>query len=252
MNRFYFFTAILAIALMGFGVVVHAQTAEPRVFGDEEGIFVVVNQKAHFYEIDWDKDSWVANPGNDFTLPTGYRSVYGYHDVICVVINNKIQRYKFNGASWAVDAQFPEFTLPDGYGSVFGSKRSIGGICVIVNNKIQIYGYNGRIWGTDPITDFTLPNDYKSVFGGSDGIGVAVGNKAQFYEFKSATGWTADSRYDLTLPDGYVSVFGTKNPFNRWESVFVVMNDRVLYYSFDRDNNKWEKDSDWVFMLPKN
>jgi len=250
MNRFCFFTAIAMVAMMSYGVVVHAQTTEQRVFGCPNGMFVVINNKARFYS--FAGDSPAHNSGKDFTLPAGYKTVYGYDEIICVVINDKVRFYRHDGASWVVDSVLPEFALPDGYGSVFGSRRNIGAVCVVVNNKVQIYGFGGTVWRTNPVSDFTLPGGYKSVFGGSDGIGVAVGNKAQFYEFEGASGWVADSRYDLMLPDGYITVFGTKNPFNRWESVFVVMNDRVQIYAFDRNKNSWATDSNWVFMLPKN
>jgi len=223
---------------------------EKRVFGSEAGIFVVVNNKAQFYE--FDGDSWIRNSSNDFTLPNGYRSVYGYEDKICVIINNKVQFYVFNGTSWVVDTVIPEsFTLPNGYGSVFGSKRNIGAICVVINNKVQLYGYTGKAkgWDTDSRGDFTLPDGYRSLFGGSDGIGVAVGNKVQIYEFKGAPGWVADARYDLTLPEGYISVFGTKGDWG-WSEICVVMNDKVKTYAFDKDNNSWVTDSNWDFMLP--
>ena len=245
---------IIAALLTGFCTIAFAQQAqntEQRVFGNMEGIFIVVNNKAQFYGLDWDSDSWVHDSSKDFTLPNGYRSVYGYYNVICVIINNKVQRYRFNGNSWAIDSSFREFTLPNGYGSVFGSERNIGGICVVVNNKVQFYGFDGRTWDTDSSGDFTLPSGYRSVFGGFDGIGIAVGNKAQFYGFRGASGWVHDSRYDLTLPDGYRSVFGAPNDLRSWNVVFVVMNDRVLYYYFDKDKNLWTAHSDWDIILPR-
>ena len=251
MNRFCFFTAILAIAMMSSGVVVHAQTTEPRVFGNNDGFFVITNNKAQFYEYEWESESYNYDSKYDFALPNGYKNVYGFKDFLAFIVNNKLQMYEFNGASWVVFSGVPEFALPDGYERVF-SGREKGVICVIVNNKIQIYGNNGRIWGTRPAIDFTLPSGYKNVFGGGDSFGLAVGNKAQFYEFTSAKGWTADSRYDLSLPNGYRYVFGSKDSFMRWSKVFVVFDDSVQVYSFDRDNNKWETDSDWVFKLPKN
>ena len=248
-SRFSFFAAILTVALMSFSGSVHAQTTEQKVFGNTYGLFVVINNKARFYE--FDGDSFAHNSRMDFTLPVGYKSVYGYADAICVIVNDKVRYYKHNGAKWVIDSVLPEFALPAGYGSVFGSKRNIGAVCVVVNNKVQLYGFSGKIWRTDPVSDFTLPDGYRAVFGGSDGIGVAAGNKAQFYAFTGASGWVADSRYDLVLPDGYVTVFGCKNDFNKWESVFVVMNDSVQFYAFDTDTNSWATDSDWVFRLPE-
>jgi len=248
-SRFCFFAAILTVALMRFSGGVHAQTTEQRVFGNTYGLFVVINNKAQFYE--FNGDSFAHNSSMDFTLPEGYKSVYGYYDAICVIINDKVRYYKHNGAKWVVDTVLPEFALPAGYGSVFGSRRNIGAVCVVVNNKVQLYGFSGKIWRTDPVSDFTLPGGYRTVFGGSDGLGVAVGNKAQFYEFTGASGWVADSRYDLALPDGYITVFGSKNDFNKWESVFVVMNDRVQFYAFDMNKNSWATDSNWFFMIPK-
>jgi hypothetical protein len=242
-------TVSVSIALALICSVAQGQNIEQSVFGSAYGVFVVVNNKAQLYE--FDGESWVANSHYDFTLPSGYRSVYGYNDVLCVNVNNKVQLYKFNGSSWVVDAVFSEFALPDGYGSVFGSKRNTGAICVVVNNKVQLYGFGGTSvgWRTDSDADFSLTGGYQSVFGGSDGIGVSAGNKARFYEFKGGT-WVADSRYDFTLPNGYGSVFGCKNDFNKWSEIFVVMNNNVHLYYFDDDNNSWVTNSDWDFVLP--
>jgi hypothetical protein len=227
----------------------NAQNNEQTVFGCSDGIFVVVNDKAQFYE--FDGDSWVANSSYDFALPNGYQSVYGYNNVICVIINNKVRLYEFNGVSWAIDSVLPDFALPNGYGSVFGSKRNIGAVCVVVNNKVQLYGFGGTSvgWRTDSGADFTLPSGHQSLFGGSDGIGVAVGDKARIYEFKGSSGWVADSRYDLALPNGYRNVFGAQGDWG-WREIGVVVDNKVQFYAFDEDNNSWATDSDWDFILP--
>ena len=239
---------ILIIALFFVSINSYAQNTEQRVFGCSQGFFVVINNKAQFYE--YKGNTWVYDSKKDFTLPNGYKSVYGYEDAICVIVNDKAQLYEFVGNSWVVDSILHEFTLPSGYGSVFGSKRNIGGICVIIDNKVQFYSF-WNTWRTNSNSDFILPSGYRSVFGGVDGIGVAVGDKAQFFEFQGASGWAVDSRYDLTLPNGYKSVFGYKGA-QIWESVFVVIDDKVQLYVFDRNNNKWDTYSDWVFVIPKN
>jgi len=92
---------------------------------------------------------------------------------------------------------------------------------------------------------------YGQESGGVHAQTTELNDKVRYYKHNGASGWVADSRYDLALPDGYINVFGCKNVFNKWESVFVVMNDRVQFYAFDTDKNSWATDSDWVFMLPK-
>ena len=240
---------IVITALFFVSINMYAQNIEQRVFGNDDGFFVIINNKAQFYEYAWESDSYDHNSKCDFTLPNGYKSVYGFKDFLAVIINNKVQMYEFNGTSWVTFPRLPELPLPNGYGKVFSGQEK-GAVCVIVNNKVQIYSYNGRIWGTLAAADFTLPNAYKHIFGGADSFGVVVGNKAQFYEFKGGK-WAADSRLDLTLPNGYRYVFGSKDAFMKWNKAYVVFDDRVQIYTFDNYDNKWETDSDWVFVIPK-
>jgi presenilin-like A22 family membrane protease len=181
------------------------------VFGIDNMLCVVVNNKVQFYIRDWDNNTWYVSNTlyedlglfPEFTLPNGYKSVFGVGSALCLILNNKVQFYMLDwDSSWEI-LEYYEFTLPKGYKSIFGSSIWDTAILgVITDNKIQFYWSDYINWQIEESLEFILPNGYESVFGLSViSFGVVINNKIQFYILNWDNNWQLEESLEFTLPN---------------------------------------------------
>jgi uncharacterized protein (DUF1330 family) len=278
----------LSIIMAFVCIVCPAQTVslmDNTVFNANGWLGIIVSNKVRFYELDekfygsqWSKE-WRAKPEYDFTLPNGYKSVFSIENIICVLVDNKVQFYIYYENRWQIMPEL-ELTLPNGYQSVFWGRAGIGVVVgnkirfyqqandyrwqimpeleltlssgyqsvfsfgvnlgVVVNNKVQFYTYEDNSWQIFP-EELTLPNGYKSVFW-TIGVGVVVGNRIQFYDIDDDNSWQTFPELDLTLPNGYQSVFLTE------AGMGVVAGNKIQFY--DMDDNGWQRKPELDLTLP--
>ena len=199
-----------------------------------------------FYQ--YDGDGWNVLQGLEFTLPEGYKSVFGVlGEGIGVVIGNTVKIYSYgyfdeNDISNGNEEQYLEFTLPSGHENVFvGHYEELVFIGVVVGNTVKFYHLaNYDYLNEVRDLEFTLPIEHKSVFGVLDKILVAVGNTVKFYQYDN--GWNELQEMEFALPRGSKSVFG-----GGYNIVSVVVGNAVKFYQYDGDG--WNERQEMEFIL---
>lgn len=253
---------MMIVFLFGCGNSIYAQN---KMFGlGSEFHCMVVDDKVKFFYIDGDYN-WNELKEAEFTLPNGYKDVFGYGNntlSLAVVVDNKVKFfyndtiyfYHLRGDhvrnNWR-EITASEFTLPNGYKNVFWYFEDYLG--VVVNNKVKLFT-SWTDWVEITDSEFIIPtrytNRYKNIFGLLVGrtfyYCMAVDNKLKFfysernnwYEIE----WKEKTDYEITLPDGYYDVFR----FGESHFCIVVDNKAKLFNNVD---NNWNERTEFEFQI---
>jgi hypothetical protein len=254
----------MILFLLGF---INSINAQNKVFGLGSKFHCIVeDDEVKFYGID-ENYNWNEITKARFTLPNGYKDVFGYGDnvpVLAVVVDNKVKffyndsilSYNIRGArvhnNWR-EITADEFTLPNGYKNVFWSYDSSLG--VVVNNKVKYFTFSATSWFEETgNVEFDLPNGYKNIFIYCTQVSfmlythlcVVVDNKLKFFDLVQTNWykqeWTERTDYEFTLPDGYTDVYRFGN-----HHFCILIDDKVKLFNYDGIN--WNERTEFEFNI---
>ena len=237
-----FLAVFILVAFMGCRVPTNIQNNYFGLIND--GIYFIVDNTIKFHSLD--DDGWSETYDFEFTLPSGYKSVFPIaNEAIGVVLDNTVKIYVldyYGDSNGWVELYSIELALPSGYKNVFcGYHNGDYFFDVIVGNTVQIYPFLGDDGNERKDMNFNLPGGYKSVFSYIDNIGVFVGDTVKFYQYEN--GWKEVKNMEFTPPSGYKNVYGI------FFYICVEAGNSIKFYSYDNRSNNWNELPDLEFIL---